>query len=102
MIRRQRRSTLFPCTTLFRSRFASPGFFAQLREARIGLFVVDEAHCVSQWGHDFRPDYFRLADAARALEAQAIVASTATRSEEQTNELQSRQYIVCRLLLVNK
>ena len=43
-----------------------------------GLFVVDEAHCVSQWGHDFRPDYFRLADAARWLGAQAIVASTAT------------------------
>ena len=44
----------------------------------VGLFVVDEAHCVSQWGHDFRPDYFRLADAARWLGARAIVASTAT------------------------
>ena len=40
--------------------------------------MVDEAHCVSQWGHDFRPDYFRLADAARMLGAAAIVASTAT------------------------
>ena len=48
------------------------------RRRAIGLFVVDEAHCVSQWGHDFRPDYFRLADAARWLGAQAIVASTAT------------------------
>src|SRR4029450_5106512 len=38
----------------------------------------DEAHCVSQWGHDFRPDYFRLADAARALGAGSLVASTAT------------------------
>jgi ATP-dependent DNA helicase RecQ len=59
-------------------RFASPGFLARLREARLGLFVVDEAHCVSQWGHDFRPEYFRLADAARWLGAEAIVASTAT------------------------
>jgi ATP-dependent DNA helicase RecQ len=59
-------------------RFSSPGFLERIRHARIGLFVVDEAHCVSQWGHDFRPDYFRLADAARWLGAKAIMASTAT------------------------
>jgi ATP-dependent DNA helicase RecQ len=60
-------------------RFAAPGFLDRMRtNVRVGLFVVDEAHCVSQWGHDFRPDYFRLADAARALGAAAIVASTAT------------------------
>ncbi len=59
-------------------RFGSRGFEAALREARIGLFVVDEAHCVSQWGHDFRPDYFSLADAARRLEAGATLALTAT------------------------
>ena len=59
-------------------RFASPGFLGAMKEARIGLFVVDEAHCVSQWGHDFRPDYFRLADAARYLGAGSIIASTAT------------------------
>ena len=59
-------------------RFAAPGFLERMSGARVGLFVVDEAHCVSQWGHDFRPDYFRLADAARALGATAIVASTAT------------------------
>jgi ATP-dependent DNA helicase RecQ len=59
-------------------RFASPGFLEATRDVPIGLFVVDEAHCVSQWGHDFRPDYFRLADAARYLGAGSIVASTAT------------------------
>ncbi len=59
-------------------RFASPGFLDRLGEARIGLFVVDEAHCVSQWGHDFRPDYFRLGDVARALGARSLFAATAT------------------------
>src|SRR4051794_3669874 len=58
-------------------RFGSPGFLEAVK-GRVGLLVVDEAHCVSQWGHDFRPDYFRLADAARYLGAQSIVASTAT------------------------
>ena len=60
-------------------RFSSPGVPRGARATcEVGLFVVDEAHCVSQWGHDFRPDYFRLADAARWLGAKAIVASTAT------------------------
>src|SRR5687767_5350728 len=59
-------------------RFAAPGFAERLGAARVGLFVVDEAHCVSQWGHDFRPDYFRLGDVAHALRARALVASTAT------------------------
>jgi ATP-dependent DNA helicase RecQ len=59
-------------------RFAAAGFLERMAGVRVGLFVVDEAHCVSQWGHDFRPDYFRLADAARMLGAEALVASTAT------------------------
>src|SRR3954449_1582593 len=59
-------------------RFSSPGFVERIAGVDVGLFVVDEAHCVSQWGHDFRPDYFRLADAARHVGARAIVASTAT------------------------
>ena len=59
-------------------RFATPGFVDRLRPAQVGLFVVDEAHCVSQWGHDFRPDYFRLGDVARALDARSVFAATAT------------------------
>jgi len=71
-------------------RFSSPGFLEAVRQVRVGLFVVDEAHCVSQWGHDFRPDYFRLADAARWLQAAAIVASTATATPQVANDIVRR------------
>ncbi|MDT5147624.1 MAG: ATP-dependent helicase RecQ [Mycobacterium sp.] len=54
---------------------------SRLREARLSLIVVDEAHCVSAWGHDFRPDYRRLADVFRRLgESIPVVALTATAS----------------------
>jgi ATP-dependent DNA helicase RecQ len=71
-------------------RFSSPRFLEQIRGANVGLFVVDEAHCVSQWGHDFRPDYFRLADAARWLGADAIVASTATATPQVAADIAAR------------
>jgi ATP-dependent DNA helicase RecQ len=71
-------------------RFSSPGFLEAIRGVDIGLFVVDEAHCVSQWGHDFRPDYFRLADAARWLGARAIVASTATATPQVAADITAR------------
>jgi RecQ family ATP-dependent DNA helicase len=58
-------------------RFWTPGFGEQLK-GRVGMFVVDEAHCVSQWGHDFRPEYFRLGEIARRLGASSIFAATAT------------------------
>src|SRR3712207_7463651 len=94
MIRRPPRSTLFPYTTLFRS--------DELASLDIGLLVVDEAHCVSAWGHDFRPDYLRLGQVITRLGHPPVIALTATRSEEHTSELQSRQYLVCRLLLEKK
>jgi RecQ family ATP-dependent DNA helicase len=59
-------------------RFAAPSFARLLEKLRPRLFVVDEAHCISAWGHDFRPDYLRLAEARRQLGFPLTIAVTAT------------------------
>jgi ATP-dependent DNA helicase RecQ len=62
-------------------RLAGAAFRAALARARVARLVVDEAHCISQWGHDFRPDYRRLADLRRDLGVPAA-AFTATATPE--------------------
>ena len=61
-------------------RLANPGFAGQLGElmARVGLVVIDEAHCISDWGFDFRPDYRRLSKAILAAPNASVLATTAT------------------------
>ena len=59
-------------------RFNNERFVAQLERTRIALFAVDEAHCISEWGHNFRPDYLKLATYARDLGAERVLALTAT------------------------
>ncbi len=59
-------------------RLAREDTLAMLKEAAIDLFAIDEAHCVSQWGHDFRPEYMRLREAAQALGSAQTIAVTAT------------------------
>jgi ATP-dependent DNA helicase RecQ len=61
-----------------------------LKSAQVSLFVVDEAHCVSSWGHDFRPDYLRLGEAADALGRPPILAMTATGSGPVRDEIVER------------
>ena len=58
-------------------RFDNERFLAQLARVPISLFAVDEAHCISEWGHNFRPDYLKLAR-ARELGAERVLALTAT------------------------
>jgi ATP-dependent DNA helicase RecQ len=71
-------------------RFASPRFADALARTRVGLFVVDEAHCISQWGHDFRPDYFFLAEAARRVGARATIGLTATATPAVADDIARR------------
>jgi ATP-dependent DNA helicase RecQ len=59
-------------------RLSEPRFRERLSAVRVALFVVDEAHCISQWGHDFRPAYLSLGEAVRALGRPPVLALTAT------------------------
>jgi ATP-dependent DNA helicase RecQ len=69
-------------------RLENPEYLDLLREGGgVSLFVVDEAHCISQWGHDFRPAYLALRDAARRLGRPPILALTATATAEVTADI---------------
>jgi ATP-dependent DNA helicase RecQ len=59
-------------------RFRSQTFMDSIAETQVRLFAVDEAHCISHWGHDFRPDYLKLKEAAHRLGRPQIIALTAT------------------------
>ena len=82
-------------------RFGVPGFLELLGRVQLGLFVVDEAHCVSQWGHDFRPDYLQLREAIRALEPRAVLALTATATPAVRREIAFQLGLADPFLLVN-
>src|SRR4051794_31298659 len=63
-------------------RFKDRDFFDRLLTRTVSLFVIDEAHCVSQWGHDFRPDYLTLGSVVARLGSPPILALTATATAE--------------------
>jgi ATP-dependent DNA helicase RecQ len=69
---------------------ANDEVLAELAVARPSLLVVDEAHCISEWGHDFRPDYLRLGAAAEALGRPTILALTATAAPPVREEIVER------------
>ena len=63
-------------------RFNNERFRESIRKLPISLFAVDEAHCISEWGHNFRPDYLKLAGFAREFNAERILALTATATKQ--------------------
>ena len=63
-------------------RFRSRRFLNTLKSRQVSLFVVDEAHCISQWGHDFRPDYLALRTAIQAVKPYSVALFTATATPE--------------------
>lgn len=63
-------------------RFRKPEFLAAVRQRKIQLLAVDEAHCISQWGHDFRPDYSRVGEFRGLLGDPPTLALTATATPE--------------------
>jgi ATP-dependent DNA helicase RecQ len=69
---------------------SKPETLERLRCAGISLFAIDEAHCISHWGHDFRPDYLELAHVIEALGHPTTLAMTATASKEVRQEIVER------------
>jgi ATP-dependent DNA helicase RecQ len=68
-------------------RLADADFLRKLKERKTALFVVDEAHCIAQWGHDFRPAYLELGAALRSLGDPPVLALTATATDEVVDEI---------------
>ena len=73
-------------------RLAAPGLAERLGRANLTMIAVDEAHCVSQWGHDFRPDYLRIKELAEAAGRPQIAAFTATADAAARRDIAQRLF----------
>lgn len=68
-------------------RLANPLFLTKLRKMRVSLITVDEAHCISQWGYDFRPSYLSIKQIRRELRGVPVLALTATATPQVVNDI---------------
>ena len=68
-------------------RFQNERFREAIKHIRVALFAVDEAHCISEWGHNFRPDYLKLVEFARQCRAERVLALTATATPEVLDDI---------------
>src|SRR4029079_10675758 len=71
-------------------RFTNQEFLRDLRKRSINFVVIDEAHCISEWGHDFRPAYLSLGAAVKTLGAPPVLALTATATAEVTADIEKQ------------
>jgi ATP-dependent DNA helicase RecQ len=71
-------------------RLAMPGFAADLERWNVARFAVDEAHCISEWGHDFRPEYRRIAELRARFPALPFIALTATATDRVRDDIIER------------
>ncbi len=90
----QVKSGFYKIVYLAPERFYNQNFLTGLKGIKVSLFAVDEAHCVSQWGHDFRPSYLRLKEAARLVGRPPIVALTATATPEVKEDIMKQLGLV--------
>ncbi len=71
-------------------RLATDIFLSKLQAMNVCLLVIDESHCISQWGYDFRPSYMKIADVREQLPGVPVLALTATATPEVVNDIQER------------
>jgi ATP-dependent DNA helicase RecQ len=69
-------------------RLATPIFMEKIKQAKVCMIAVDESHCISQWGYDFRPSYLRIADIRELLPDVPVLALTATATPEVVDDIQ--------------
>jgi ATP-dependent DNA helicase RecQ len=71
-------------------RLASESFLDFLGSCDLSMIAIDEAHCISHWGHDFRPDYLRIGDVLERLQPKRVLACTATATPRVRDEIRAR------------